>query len=59
MKKTILVATTNPGKVAELSAMLDLDVEWMGLADFPNLNEVKEDGETFAQNAKKPVLSRL
>ncbi len=56
MKKTILVATTNPGKVAELSAMLDLDVEWMGLADFPNLNEVKEDGETFAQNARNKAV---
>jgi len=56
MKKTILVATTNPGKIAEIRAMLDLDVEWVGLADFPNVNEVKEDGETFAENARKKAV---
>jgi XTP/dITP diphosphohydrolase len=33
--------------------MLDLDVEWVGLADFPDINEIKEDGETFAENARK------
>jgi XTP/dITP diphosphohydrolase len=33
--------------------MLDLDVDWVGLSDFPNVNEVKEDGETFAENARK------
>jgi XTP/dITP diphosphohydrolase len=54
--KKILVATTNPGKIAELRQMLDLDVEWAGLADFPNINEVKEDGETFAENARKKAI---
>jgi XTP/dITP diphosphohydrolase len=53
MKRKILVATTNPGKIGELRAMLDFDVEWVGLADFLNINEVKEDGETFAENARK------
>lgn len=52
----ILVASTNPGKIAELRAMLDLDVEWMELADFPNINEVKEDGETFAENARSKAI---
>jgi XTP/dITP diphosphohydrolase len=56
MKRKILVATTNPGKIAELRAMLDFDVEWVGLADFPNINEVKEDGETFAENACKKAI---
>jgi XTP/dITP diphosphohydrolase len=51
--KKILVATTNPGKVAELQAMLDLDVNWLTLADFPNIPEVKEDGTTFIENARK------
>jgi XTP/dITP diphosphohydrolase len=51
--KKILVASTNPGKIAELRAMLDLDVEWVGLADFPNIKEIKEDSETFAENARK------
>ena len=52
----ILVATTNPGKLAEISAMLDLDIDWVSLADFPNINEVKEDGKTFAENALKKAL---
>ncbi len=52
-KPTILVATTNPGKVRELRAMLDADVVWKGLADFPELGEVEEDGATFAENARK------
>ncbi len=56
MERKILVATTNPGKIAELRAMLDLDVEWVGLAEFPNINEVKEDGETFAENARKKAV---
>ena len=53
MKTRILVATTNPGKKAELSAMLDLDIEWVGLSDFSGLDEIKEDGLTFAENARK------
>ena len=52
-KRTILVATTNPGKVRELRAMLDADVQWKGLADLPELGEVEEDGATFAENARK------
>jgi XTP/dITP diphosphohydrolase len=53
MKRKILVATTNPGKAAELEAMLDLDVTWLTLADFPGIPEVKEDGATFTENASK------
>jgi len=49
----ILVATTNPGKVAELKAMLEADVEWLSLSDFDNVTEIKEDGDTFAENARK------
>ena len=56
MKRKILVATTNPGKISELRAMLDLDVELAGLADFPNITEIKEDGETFAENARKKAV---
>lgn len=56
MKRKILVATTNPGKVAELEAMLDLDVDWLTLADFPNIPEVKEDGTTFKENARKKAV---
>ena len=53
MKRKILVATTNAGKIAELKAMLDSNVEWLGLTDFPDIGEVVEDGKTFAENARK------
>ena len=53
MKRKILVATTNPGKIAELRAMLDLDIEWLGLSDFGDIDEIEEDGTTFAENARK------
>jgi XTP/dITP diphosphohydrolase len=54
--KKILIATTNPGKMAELQAMLEMDLAFKCLADFPNLVEVPEDGSTFAQNARKKAL---
>jgi XTP/dITP diphosphohydrolase len=53
MKRKILVATKNPGKIAEIRAMLNLDVRWMGLTDYPHIEEVEEDGTTFNQNARK------
>lgn len=56
MKPKILVATTNPGKAAELEAMLDLDLNWFTLTDFPNIPEVKEDGATFKENARKKAI---
>jgi len=56
MKRKILVATTNPGKFAELSAMLDADVQWVSLADFKDITEIKEDGQTFTENARKKAL---
>jgi XTP/dITP diphosphohydrolase len=57
VKKTkILVATTNPGKLKELSQMLDADIQWLSLADFPDIKEVEENGETFAENARKKAL---
>jgi XTP/dITP diphosphohydrolase len=52
----ILIATTNSGKFAELSAMLDADVEWVSLKDCPDIPEVIEDGKTFAENARKKAI---
>jgi len=52
----ILVATTNPGKLAEIKAMLGGEIEWVGLADFPGIGEVEEDGATFAENARKKAF---
>ena len=54
--KKILVASSNPGKIAELRAMLGDDVEWVGLAEFPNVVEIEEDGNTFAENARKKAI---
>ena len=45
MKRKILVATTNPGKLAEIRQMLGDDIEWVGLRDFPNIGEIEEDGK--------------
>ncbi len=33
--------------------MLDADVQWLDLSDFPDIAEIKEDGTTFAENARK------
>jgi len=56
MRRRILVASTNPGKIAELRAMLGDDVEWVSLSDFPNNPEIEEDRQTFAENARKKAL---
>jgi len=56
MKRKILVATTNPGKIAELRAMLEADVKWLSPADFSDIAEVPEDGLTFVENACKKAI---
>jgi len=43
--------------MAELSLMLDLDVDWLSLADFPDAPDVAEDGRTFEENARKKALA--
>jgi XTP/dITP diphosphohydrolase len=55
-KRRILVATTNPGKIAELRAMLGTELQWLSLADFDEMPEIIEDGATFAENARKKAL---
>ena len=52
----ILVATTNPGKLKEISEMLVFNIEWLSLSDFPDTQEIEEDGKTFAENARKKAL---
>ena len=56
MKRKILIASGNAGKVAELSAMLDADAEWICLSEFDNILEVEEDGQSFAENAQKKAV---
>ena len=55
-RKKILVATTNPGKIAEIGAMLGGQMNWLGLADVGPVAEIAEDGATFAENARKKAL---
>ncbi len=55
-QRRILVATTNRGKIAEMRAMLVSDVHWMALADVQEIDEIAEDGATFAANARKKAL---
>ena len=56
MKRRILVASTNPGKLKELREMLEGNIKWVGLSDFPNISEIKEDGKTFVENARKKAI---
>jgi len=50
----LLVATTNPGKLAEIEAALkDLPVDILSLSDIQDRPEVAEDGSTFEENARK------
>ncbi len=51
---TVLLATGNQGKIKELSDLLSShNLVVLGLENFPQLAEVKEDGHTFMANALK------
>jgi XTP/dITP diphosphohydrolase len=51
---TLVLATSNPGKTAEIRDMLaDFPVNIKNLADFGPIPPVEEDGETFDENAYK------
>ncbi|NLI93422.1 MAG: XTP/dITP diphosphatase [Peptococcaceae bacterium] len=48
----VLLATANQGKVRELEEMLNgKDINVLSLTDFPDLPDIEENGETFAENA--------
>ena len=52
MAPALLVATTNPGKMNEIRALLDgAPVRLLTLHDFPDVAEPEETGATFAENA--------
>lgn len=51
-KNTIVLATRNAGKVAELAGPLgDLGIQVVGLDAFPDVPDVEETGTTFEENA--------
>ncbi len=48
----LVLATGNSGKVTELSDLLsDYHIEVLSMNDYSNIEEPKETGETFAENA--------
>jgi XTP/dITP diphosphohydrolase len=52
MTQRVVLATRNSGKVAELRRILaGLDVDLVGLDAVPEVGEIAETGETFADNA--------
>ena len=56
--KKLVAATKNAKKLAELQRMLEgLEVEVIGLDEFPDTTEVEETGETFEENAALKALS--
>ena len=62
MKTKLLLATNNPGKIAEMKALLDgLGIELLIPASLGLDLEVPEDGETYAENAacKAEAFARL
>jgi XTP/dITP diphosphohydrolase len=59
---TLVIATSNPGKTAEIRDMLEsFPVDIKNLADFGPIPPVEEDGETFDDNAykKASVVSKM
>lgn len=51
-KLQVVLATTNKGKIRELSGPLGaLGAEVLGLDQFPEIGDIVEDGATFAENA--------
>ena len=52
LEKTIVLATRNAGKVAELGELFKgLGLAVKGLDEYPQLGEIEETGVTFAENA--------
>src|SRR2546430_2498785 len=51
--KKLLVATTNPGKLVELSSFLvDLPITLVSLKDVGITDDVEETGKTYKENAE-------
>jgi XTP/dITP diphosphohydrolase len=51
--RTLLVATTNPGKLREIRQLMsDVPIRLVSLADLPPIEEPEETGITFEDNAR-------
>jgi XTP/dITP diphosphohydrolase len=56
-ERTLLVATTNPGKMREIEGILDtFPGRLVSLTAFPDVQEPEETGATFAENARLKAL---
>ena len=56
-RQTLLIATTNPGKMKEIQGILDqIPLTLLSLADFPSIVEPEETGSTFAENARLKAI---
>lgn len=54
---TLLIATTNRGKLREIDGILEgTPVSLVTLVEFPGIAEPEETGETFAENARLKAL---
>lgn len=55
--RTLLLATTNPGKIREIRGMLaGVPIDLVTLEQFPAIPEPEETGRTFAGNARIKAL---
>ena len=53
MRRQLLLATTNPGKLREIRGILaGVPIELVSLEQFPGIDEPEETGATFAENAR-------
>jgi len=51
-KRIMVVATGNQGKLAEIKELMaDFDFEILSLEDYPEIGDIEETGNSFAENA--------
>ena len=54
----LVIATKNPNKARELKHFLaDLNLEVVSMAQFPDIQPIEEDGQTFEENAVKKATT--
>lgn len=57
-RPTIVIGTSNPGKVAEIKRFLgDLPVDWQPTTEAELGLTIREDADTFEENAKEKALA--